>query len=87
MDNVEWEANDIAPARIYFEDLDLQEGFRIKGRDAIYIKVEINSLLKSDDTEAMMEVATGKVFKATKSTVERVAVKFKVAAPKPKIYA
>lgn len=72
---------------LYFSDLSVNECFRnVNGRGAVYRKVQANSDVKTPQTYYMMEEATGKLFHATISPVERVNVEVNLSVSKPYIY-
>ena len=73
MVKINWNSNNHYPARLYFEDLTVNESFKIVGCHAVYVKVSRKNL--SNYTEYFMcELATGRLFGSTKSPCERVNV-------------
>lgn len=70
-----------------FDDLKLNDSFKIctkKSKGAVYTKVRTPSYKGHEFY--MLEVATGKLFEPTVSTVEKVEVTVNVEALKPEIY-
>ncbi len=75
--------NFVPKARVlYFDDLALNDGFRIVGRDAIYRKIQSGR----HGAESMFEEATGKYWPQTTSPVERVDIEVNIKVAKPRIY-
>lgn len=86
--------------KLYFNDIGLNEGFRIKSpasRGAVYQKVRLSldaarsidpswSGDADEDLFFAKEVETGIISKPTRSEVEPVDLNITVAAPKPNIY-
>lgn len=83
---VNWKGNGVW-GDLYFEDLNINDTFRIvsnRSHGAVYVKVLVGP--KSHDPKHMMyEIATGNVFPATPSRVERVDVDVHVNANKPQL--
>jgi hypothetical protein len=72
----------LPPKKLYFEDLRLNESFRIKNCEAVYVKVQVGN----DDDYYSYEIQRGKLWVPTKSEVERVPVKVEIDAEKPELY-
>lgn len=70
-----------------FTDLAPNDAFRIRGRNAVYLKViSGRGLTLNDQRGGMLEIATGKVFPVTDSVVEPIQVDINVGTAKPAIY-
>jgi hypothetical protein len=87
MGKVNWNRY-VAPARdLYFSDLELNESFRNKnGKGAVYTKVGLVTHRGHVTQHGMLELATGKIWEATASPVERINVEVNISAVKPSIY-
>jgi hypothetical protein len=93
MVKIEWENEKVENDVLYFDDLDY-ESFRIKGCNAVYLKVHIDVKYQSSSRfyslceypDWMLEIATGNLFIPTKSPIERVESKISVNLAKPSIY-
>jgi hypothetical protein len=91
MINIQWQNKKIQDFPLYFDDLELNEAFKINTGKAVYIKVGLNKKLyiKSSskiDTECMYEIATGKLYPPTNSPVVQIGLEMIVNIPKPSIY-
>lgn len=85
MASVTFQTGSVSVGKIYFDDLDLNDSFRVdsrRSRGAVYRKV----LLNESDEFQMLEEATGKVFLPTQSPVSKVKVTVTIDAVKPNIY-
>ncbi len=66
---------------LYFSDLVVNDGFKIRGGEAVYVKTQSPS-----GKDYMMEVATGKLWHPTKSPIERISIEVNVGVYRPSIY-
>lgn len=79
--------NQQLPVNLYFKDVPVGTSFRNKfGRGAVYQKVVLEKSVSGREIEAMLELATGRVFPATASQIEEVQVEVQVGVVKPNIY-
>jgi RecJ-like exonuclease len=96
---VSWQDEGVIPVKpLYFDDLSVGESFRIdtvNSKGAVYRKVDLTAYLKDEDIDevygvdntcAMEEIATGKVFTPTKSPIKRVDVDVTIRQAKPDLY-
>ena len=65
-----------------FSDLNFNDTFRILGSQAVYVKCQVNAIAK----DYMYEIATGKLYDPTSSTVELIGVSVYINVPKPRLY-
>lgn len=65
---------------LYFTDIELGQCFRIKSREAVYMKVQFGH------RELKLELATGKIFEPTASEIELIPVEICIDTTKPSIY-
>ena len=73
--------------KTYFEDLNVNETFRIVNCEAVYIKIHKSHKANvNPNMEYMYEIATGNFFLPTASPVERVDVTISIDMPKPNLY-
>lgn len=70
-----------------FSDLNFNDTFRILGSQAVYIKCHAHLNVKGAGTkDYMYEIATGKLYEPTSSTVELIGVSVYINVPKPCLY-
>lgn len=83
------------PKPLYFKDIQVNEKFVIdtgNSMGAVYTKVQnmnaynTQDWTNDDDDFGMMEIATGKLWAATKSPVKLIDVEINIDAAKPSIY-
>lgn len=85
---INWGKKVVAEKDLFFSHLAVGETFRIatpQSRGAVYMKIEDHGECATFQT-FMLELATGKVFDATDSRIERVNVEINVDAAKPSCY-
>ncbi len=73
---------------LYFADLAVNDSFRIKDHDAIYLKIAPGrgASFGPNTSHLMLEIATGRAFAATGSPVEHVPVEINISTSKPGLY-
>lgn len=75
---------------LYFQDVAVNQGFRNVSdlsKGAVYLKVEdYNAFEKDYECYAMLEIATGVMFRPTTSPVELVDIKLNIGVEKPDLY-
>jgi hypothetical protein len=75
-----------SPQPLTFGDLSANDAFKIRGHNAVYLKVVSGRNSGLANTGGMLEIATGKIFGPTSSEVERVNVEIHVGTTRPSIY-
>ena len=84
---INWK-NKVYQQVLYYNDLKLNEAFRLTTGQAIYIKVLVSPRVAGNHNEeyGMLEIATGMIFAPSKSPVELIHVEINVDLEKPSIY-
>lgn len=85
---INWKNQPPKPRHLYYDDLKLNDAFRLTTGQAIYIKVAISPKLSGTKVQVngMLELATGQVFHPSESPVELISVEINIDSAKPNIY-
>ena len=66
---------------LYFNDLVMNDGFKIRNGEAVYVKT-----VSPSGKDYMLEIATGRLWHPTRSEVVKVDIEINVNVPRPSIY-